>query len=519
MVNIGKILSKNSFTGSISKLVELEDSLIMNGIEYDKDTKKFNGRDAYDIITNNNAMILKRLEYVAFGGGTDYLWVKDNKDENTYYVISNQVKSETYAIPSIVYIITKGEEVSVTEVIISPASSSYTQNAEIIGQNDDFVFLNVIFNGATPYKSYVNKMVLNKKTKKMETVTPKSNLYSMYTKVLSFKDQGVEEIYYDGYNNNMVYDKYYISDDNYPYGYQEYKSTIPMKYVNHIVKPSSLDKKTNKVYFPYVTQQGDSLGFAYFDRNDNTFKELVVRDGNSMLDINNLGYYTLHCETFWENGKHFLFLGVTISAGYSSYDTMTYLKPIKFYLFEIENNNQLILKDLHNGEDHILYSNLIFLKEERLVLCCSKYAFTFLKIDTINDVFEKTFIKQTRFDASLLFGVGEDGKIYRQLEDTSIEEMSVGVGANLIVDIEKEVYNYNGVDINSNVKVGFKDILGNFIDVKILLKLYGNATFDDNSKQKEIQLTKNGISTIPIIIKGQGKISANATLIDEKGMI
>lgn len=439
-------------------------------------------------------------------------WVQDIENENIHYVIGNSADGNGGYNYQFIHIINQVDNEVITQNLPNITANSYSNcySFDIIYQDTQYLYLMIYTNGAgyNDFQySYNYIYQFNKKTKSFDSIIRLDN--TSKCKNLGINKFGLLEIMYLDNSGNTYYE--YI---NLVTKKSESKKYIGGKKVNHQINPSDIDEKTNKVYFPYISNENNERNLVTikcFDRNSKEFKDMYITSNNYLATINDKGCYTLHCKTFWKDTKQYLILGITLSPYYSDIKDPTYLEPIKFYLFEVKSETELIFKSIFNDEN-IPYTTILFIKDKNILICGSNYYFDVAKINDETN-FEKTNTSYNHYGYNMLFGLSENGKIYLQSYDTSIEELSIGIGKNLYVELDKEIYNYQGNDIEGTVNVGVKDIMGNYIGCNVKLELYGNLTFQDNTKLKEIKMSKDGLLTIPIIIKGEGKVTVLGDII------
>lgn len=504
-------LNNNSFTGAVSKYFELSKDVFINGVRYDKYTKNvINPIQIADLRAINNEMIVKKMAYPLKEGylnktESNCTWVKDINNENIYYVFSHNGKNSTYF--NHFNVVKFNENInSVCVDILNIGTGIHTGSSlqytyDIIHQDNNYVYTIAYYlNGLGKSEGYFYLQKFNKKTLVFETITHANSTNPNVIKIFPNLDVLIGTIYR---NYIYVYNYNLLTNRNNNSKHIVMNNTASGKSIVF----SDLDKKNNFYFLnpsEYVNGYSNLEVYKY-NINLLTISKMNVINGN-ISEIKNIDDYNLRCYTFEKDNREYLIAGVTLAVSKRTTATAEELSYIKFSLFEMQDDNLVLLDEFNDGN---LYTNVLFNEEKGLLLLGSYKTFSIIKI-TDDLLLENTY---TNNKLCLTYGIDEDNKIYFQNLDTSIEEISVGSGVSILSEFEKDIYQYQGIDIYSNLKVAVKDILGDYVDCKVQIMLSGDITFNDNQKTKEIILSKVGFTNIPIVIKGESKIKANIKIL------
>ncbi|MNV64611.1 hypothetical protein D3C71_1572620 [compost metagenome] len=127
----------------------------------------------------------------------------------------------------------------------------------------------------------------------------------------------------------------------------------------------------------------------------------------------------------------------------------------------------------------------------------------------------KGFEKTTAYDMpTIVFGCDMNNNIYIQQPDSSIEMLSNTLPITIYADFEYDLYDYNGVDINANVEVYSKNIIGQYLNANIELTLFGPIKFTDTGLKKKTVTTSNlNKISIPVTVYDSGILKVNTKVL------
>lgn len=496
-------MDTTSFTGNIAKLVELPNDLIMNGIKYDKQKRLQQSIRAYDLNQGNDLIVdTMGYDYHFPVGKNDAseksvlrnLVLQDNTDENVYYVIHNK---STYFT---VYKIDDNSKYKLVDK--KDGGDNERCPAEFLGQTETHVFISALANRGG-YIYYFNKNEFYNGI--IYTAFPNSNNILLldaqisYIKILvTYKNQGSFLYTYDLKNNRLAQ-----------------STSIPLFNVYnpsnsyYIYNNSQIDKVDNEVYFPYIPPDASkNIGIVGVNTVSGTDKIYEINSQEFDMKYNSMvsQYY---CEIFKRKNKKFVILGRVLFKNRASGDKENNKKYVKMYLFEFKNTGELIYLDEYNNENPLPFEVMLYDYELEIMVFSTG---DILKVVKINDdlKFQEVY---TYNNAIKMFGFTKEKALMIQNQDLSIEEIVIGNGSNLKIELEKDIYNYEGTTIETNFKTGITDLLGNYIDNTVEYKISGSATFSDGSKVKKIKLSKDGMTTVPIIVTDVSKVCVTGNIL------
>lgn len=504
-------LNSNSFQGFVSKYFELTNDIFINGVRYDKYTISLkNPIQIADLRAGNNEMIVKKMAYPLKEGYVNKIesnctWVRDLEYKNIYYVISHDSKNSIYFNHFNVVKINENTDDKIEVLNISTAidnrnSGQYTY--DIIHQDNNYVYVIAYYcNAFGKDKGTMYLKKFNKKTLVFENIFNGSCTEINVIKILPNFDVLIGTTLSDGiyfYNYNL------LNGQN--------NGTKSIAINNKDLKSSLFSRLNENNEFYFINPSDYNNNFAdleIYKCNTNLFSisKINIINGD-MGKIQNVSNYNLRCYDFKKNNKKYLIACITLAVSKRTSLEIGDLSPIKFYLFEIQDDNNLYLLDVFNNSGSV-YTNVLFSEEKELLLLGSYRSFSILKI-TDDLEFEEIFQDNK---LCLSFGISDDNEIYFQNLDTSIQEISIGRGIKIISNFEEDIYGYKGEYIKNSLNVGVKDMEGNYTDCNVRILLEGDITFDDNKKTKEIKLSKQGLTSIPVVIKGESKLNVDVEIL------
>lgn len=509
-----KILDRTTLSGSIAKLVEFPKYYIKNGIKYDKIKGKIQSNSAYNfnighVITVQKMAFPKNMYGPNLYHYNPYRYnavLEDmDKSKNIYYTLdglSDRTNTQCFITED------KDENPNVRYGFF--ATGTYS-NIDIVGQTDStIIFLSNYYNSgdSSMNYSYGGIASLYKTSDGGSDTKNKSFSYSYRPQLISFDGSTLKIGYLSQYT---FYVKYFNIKN--PTTFEEiYEGSISMNGQSALyqIKFSDLDVETNKIYIPVVSGDANTkISIKSFDINTNTFNDHNIIDLNYDLYYINISNVFYHCEFYKMNNKKYIILGRTLSPVISPSYFESYKKYVKFYLFELKNNGDLELKDTFNKDDELPYNTMLFDDVLGAMIVSTGNVTDVIKINS-----ESKFERVYRHNKSVnTFGLSMDKTLFLLNSDLSVDEVTVGNGQNLIIELENPKYIYNGTNIDTYFKTGITDLIGNYVDARVEFKIDGDATFGDGSVVKTIKLSKDGLLTVPIVIKGKSKVCINGKVI------
>lgn len=509
---MAKILDSQKLDFSIPKLLELNDEFVINGSVYDK--TDLIPKPMTFIGTNSvlNKNILKYMHHTrtsaawTYGGDTCYNSVEiDINDPFTTYVIANN--SVYNCSTSYFYkIIRKNNETSIYTIDLG---GTYNALYSIIGQSKDKVFIILNRNyspGSNGFFYYFDK-----KTNILVSGPTIPSCYGNCIKVLKETDlyiyminRGDARTIITKYNKsdntiNIIYD---YTEKNYPWNFMcDYSDLTDKNEVYGMIDQIDLNKNYHNVQIVKYTIDFIS---NKVERKEFDMDLSLIKKENIPFYLPHVDYINNMFRVVEVNNKKYLLHNIITTTGSSGLTIDN--NYFKFYLYEIdEENNRLILKS-QTDTNGVSYQGCLFTNDNKTLICIYLNGVDFYSLNESSLSFKKT---NSYLGSISNVGLDENNNIYVQDMDSSVEMISVAMGLNCVAKFAQKNYNYQGVDISSNLEVYVENFKGKLLNSQIELWLTGPVCFSDGTKKKNISTSNLNITQVPIIIKGQGLLKIN----------
>lgn len=477
----------------------------MNGIRYDKEKRLQQSIRAYDFNQGNDLIVDKMSQFNLVSAyekvNANNLILQDNIDDNIHFVIQN---SRSY---SKLYKVNEKERKYLVKIVNVQGSYNY-EKAEFLGQNDNFIFISVSGNYSGNQNMF-QVVVFDKE--KFSLINNYTTSTVINLKCLNIDNYGIEILYLAD-NGSIIHRKMKQDSSGNLSNTDVTLDTSLLNARSYIYQNSfsDLDEENKEIFIPYLpTQQNEVISLLGINYETNKIKKYSTdnQEYNMKYYNSEVNYY--FAELLKRNRKRYIILGRTIRPSLVTTNYSNYGEQAKFYLFEIKDNGDLILLDIYNNDTNFPYLSFLYDKKLESFVVSNDNT---LKMVKINDElkFEEVFVYNNPIKN---YGFTKEKALMIQNKDLSIEEVVVGNGSNLKIELEKDTYNYEGTTIETNFKTGITDLLGNYIDNTVEYKISGSATFSDGSKVKKIKLSKDGMTTVPIIVTGVSKVCVTGNIL------
>lgn len=508
---------------SSSSLVELGDYFIMNRNVVAKNGFYCTDQKSLNIYCSNSSMILKETQYNTNNTSNiinsykfTNLMEEDINNPDIIYVIGNSYNSDT-PIGNGLYKLIKSEtgEYSKSGICQFYSNSNYAAG-DIISQDDMYIYLKVGISYTTS-SSYFNSYIY--KIDKLSMTINKSITLPSSAMIHKISEDDFNIYLYTTGLVNCAFYKYNKIDSTFSLLYNEtdanltFQSQPTDEYNNFIYKFSANSKNNTSNYYKYnlLSDVPDS-------------KKIIRSDIDIIYpsEYRNFTYYTL------SKSANVLSLRSLIWYSYDSdgtkYANHTFYveNSTEAKLFNIMDSIILTYKIINeNTWEYIGYTQLdivpsyIINKNNAKILICSNNRFLYVYVWSNS---EHKYIKndEISFNCDInSIGKTVEEDIYVQLSDNQISEVDIKYSLEAISYLEEENYEYNGIDIYTNIHTKMQDIDNNLYSVKLIVKLIGNMIFEDGTKQKQITTSEDNEIITPVIIKGTGYLSIENEIVIE----
>lgn len=133
----------------------------------------------------------------------------------------------------------------------------------------------------------------------------------------------------------------------------------------------------------------------------------------------------------------------------------------------------------------------------------------FYRYDSTAKAYYRAFQKSGNF---LEIGLDSMNRFYTLNADYTVEVFSQLSPVQLKVDFAEEVYNYNGIDIETTAAFYAKNYLDEYLSTPVTLEIVGNAKFKENGKSTIVKTTSaDGILSTDVIIYDSGNLEIRIT--------
>ena len=169
--------------------------------------------------------------------------------------------------------------------------------------------------------------------------------------------------------------------------------------------------------------------------------------------------------------------------------------------FRLE-SDKLVLVDIFKLTDGCV--GVTYYLDARTCIFFMTNCYAFYAFDDVTEKYIKTYTRPGIFNS---MGFDMLDRFFAQTTDGAVDILTYSSPVILKADFAEEIYDKETEDINTTVSFYAKNFLNQYINTNVTLTLIGNAVFTD-SDSKTISLTtlNTGVATVPVTIKGHGKI-------------
>lgn len=506
---MSKILNNICLNGYISKMVELSDSFVINGITYNKTSFSPNSLDYLPIYSSNkyNEIYLKQTSYpisTNWEQNTVYNnYMTDINDSSTEFVIQ-QGKYTGYG-----YILRIKRDQNNIPTITTINLVNNGSLINFISQDSQYIYFYFVQHNSGSY-SYMG--MINKNTMAISQINLNVGNIVILKETdmfIYFGSSGVNNIFYiNKYNktnntNLVIYSQIIKSYSN-----NFYCSILNKNNSCYIM----VDGITNGMTDHYISFNKFNIDFS----NDNVINSNVNIDlsilPNKNILINTLNNYMNFAPTlFFYNDKTTNTNYINLLMYNQGIDYInTNPKDSAIYTFKIidDDNWKLVSYTIFNP---IIYKSFLPVLNNQTLLLSYENGVHIYNFNSDTQKYECTLQYNGLIACS---GIDNNNNIYIQYTDSSVEMASNVIPSKIYADFEEEIYQYNSQDISTNVNVYAKNFSGQYLTANIQLTLFGNCMFTDTGlKTKTITTSNLDITKIPVTITDTGNLQVSTKLL------
>lgn len=488
---MAKLISSETITTIVPKIVETPDCFVINGQVYDKHTLEPKKLQTVPFVSSDPDSFMDIKATVDVANNTGFF------DDNT--VIIDKYESEySYLFTSDRGGCIRYRKIKTTDDKIEVIYDSFyggTGNIKVYSQDVKYIYGVITFN---PNTSYMFKL-----TKKNGALSL-SQIFSSYSQVTLMKDTALY-IYIAAtrYNDQFSIIKYNksseaittIYSDNGSSNNNYYTYSTPMLIDENEVLTIRCNKTFNNNGINNLILKKYLIDYTF----DKVYEKNVSLDCSSLpkgfilsVDSSESYYYT---KTFTSNDEFYFTI-------FNRKEQMLYVvKRISESHYKVIQQYELALK--YNGVIPYNDGKTLFFYTSAYIDCMSFRALEekFELTSTISGDFKTLCIDKNKL-------------IWLQHKDNSVDMIGINVptiAEALFVDTE---LNYSNQDIESKLEVFAKNFDGKLLEADVEVILNGPAYFTDTgSKKKKIRTSANSTLRIPITINNSGYIEANTIIL------
>lgn len=506
------IINGTKIDGNVAKMVELADEFIINGQVYDKSSLAPKPLTFAPIASSpaNELAMYKQCYFLS--GGYNFSRIEngvviDKNNPEIVYVVSpgilNYPDGAMYA--RIAKVQRQGRETSITSVTRKGSTGSIPITVDIISQDDIYLY---IVEQIHNQKSYIYK--LRKETMVVEGLydcgdnkaitiirnTESAIFFSVSGSTGDFKIMkynkitGAGTVILDdtgaanGSKQRSIVSK--ISDDGYFYAVRDGFAFDGIRRV--IIRKYLLDTIAETVLASTVTLDLEGL----------TWGASIPMVYNNWDCLNELFYHED------ADGSYMTMI---------RYATKTTTMPsteCSMFVFKIINDTSFKLIQEINFTP-IFFEGVLPINEGQGLILGGKSRLHFYLWNSLAKKFENTSVYSRDISA---IGLDYNNNIWLQNTDTSLEIFAQAMPIKLEANLEKEKYEYKGVEIDSSVFVFAQNFNGKYVTANLEISLVGPAYFPDVNEKTKIVTTSNlNVLTIPVKITDSGYVRVNVRIV------
>ena len=505
---MARVLNTQIISTPISKLVELPSSYIVNGQFYNKVDMSPSPLDfGFYESSNKCEMIINQSAFSGcdLAGKTTNGAVPDSSNSNISYCVKPGIYNHTDGYTYVIFYKTEkyGNDVKIKSYRWKGDRASRQCFGNIIDQDDSYLYVTIT---CEDYKTLIFK--LNKET------MAESGTYEFgankYVSVVRSTDMYIY-LAVTGASNYFVITKYnkvagtatIIKDDTGASGGYSSQCIIAKHPANPNVFYAVRDGfMTNSLHYSIIRQyildiNTDTVGTTNLDMD-----LFGLSFGASIPTIDNKVNVMNELFTFTDNNKTFMAYvrygeGVTISNSF-------------MLVFEFISDNEIKLIQ-ETKFSPIIFTMCLPANNNKTLMLANNGQVRFYSWNSYSKKFENT---STVVKAISVVGCDIDGNILIQYEDSSVDMFSEVMAINVSANLESEEYEYNGVDIASNVIVYAQNYNGEFVSTNVKLTLIGPAVFTaTNDNVLTLATSTMSPNILPITIKDSGYVRVTVEML------
>ena len=148
------------------------------------------------------------------------------------------------------------------------------------------------------------------------------------------------------------------------------------------------------------------------------------------------------------------------------------------------------------------YQSILPINNNSIILALKNNGYDIYSWSSVNNKYE---IINSVEGAIISAGLDSNNNIFIEKGNTSVDLINKTVPLYLFADFEKEVYDFDYDDINTNIIVYAKNFENKYISTTVQLQLLGNVKFKDDGLKIKTISTTNTEMKIPVVITGAGR--------------
>jgi hypothetical protein len=509
---MAKVLNSTSFNGNISKMVELRDEMIVNGICCDKVTLSPNPLDYCPVyVSNNNEVIMNQVAYMNstwFRNFSTNGFLVDSNDPYTYYVATESISGN--GINQMIQIKRTSNGLITSTQWGNWDIGTYRGNIDLIAQDSNNIYytFNREYGGYYSYIGYYNKLTgggasLNINSGTVQLLKDVGIYLYVYTPSVSANTINVGK--YNKTTNTMTW-IYTESGANGYYG-DNLISDIDNNGVFFLARDGFNFGKIDHyfVYRKYILNTNNDLVTASTVTVDMSLlpnNSIFINSGNAMAtcsqllkftDSNTGKRYITHL--YYNKGLRYTNLSALDSAMYT-YEMISddNWKLVSYYLF-----------------NPIIYRTCLSINNGQFLMLAYENACHIYMWDTSSTSYKKTSGFESPINS---ISCDMNNNMYVQYSDSSIELVSKTMPTTVYADFDQDIYAFSGSEVSANVSLYIQNYQGKYISTSVQLTLYGNVRFtSNNTKTLTITSSNSGKINIPVTIFDEGNYQVKASIV------
>lgn len=499
-------LNSNYLSGNISKMAELSDAYVINGQIYDKNMipkalQTLPIESTTDVEINLYTTAYTNTRSNSGSSRINKSLIVDNNNSNICYKVIQNYNSTNRGA----YLAKITDSDGQFSIQKGTLLSSGSDTLDIISQDSTNVYCKYSII-STSYVLAINKNTLNHISTgisyvSMNNIIFENDLY-LYTWNYSWSPSAIYlyKVEKSTMNKTLLY-TYSLGSAFSITNVVNVSNTTPGKFYS-IIDGYATTQKHQFLYKKYI-----------FDSVFETISESTINiDYNNLVDdyieiYQNSYYYSL-CNELLEytdsDGKkyitHFIYnQGTGVFSAENS----------AMYTYEMidSDNWKLVNYTLFTP---VIYKAILPVYNNSIIFAIYGNGYSMYVWDSVTKQYIESASSSETITAA---GIDMNNNIYIQKGDSRVDIISKTVPSTIFADFEEDSYEYNGVDISSNIIVYAKNMENKFINTNLELKLSGNVVFTDTGLQKKSISTSNlGKLTIPVTITDSSMLRVSVSI-------